>query len=99
MNSASWGSDERFTSPKEMTACPRRLAERLQKPVNFERAWNHRHDGSGFRLALRDAQTTEEKPISSCSLFLHIFATRSAIEMPDGKIEAIRELGYGTNAN
>jgi len=95
-------SDERFHIAEGNDSVPTRLAERLQKPVEFgTRLESIASDGSGFRLALKhDAQTTEEKAdiVVLALPFTILRQLDLRLKLPDGKSKAIRELGYGTNA-
>ncbi|MFL6521414.1 MAG: FAD-dependent oxidoreductase [Chthoniobacterales bacterium] len=95
-------SDERFHIVEGNDSVPARLAERLKRPVEFgTRLESIASDGHGFRLALnRDSQKTEEKAdiVVLALPFTILRQLDLRLKLPEGKLKAIRELGYGTNA-
>ncbi len=95
-------SDERFHIAEGNDAVPARLAERLERPVEFgTRLESIANEGSGFRLALqRDGNSVEAKAdiVVLALPFTILRQIDVRIKMPDAKRKAIRELGYGTNA-
>ena len=95
-------SDERYHVAEGNDSVPTRLAERLERPVEFgTRLESIAADGSGFRLALQRDGTATEAKADILVLALPFTLLRQIdlrVKMPDAKRKAIHELGYGTNA-
>jgi monoamine oxidase len=95
-------SDERFHIAEGNDAVPTRLAETLKRPVelgvHLESIGSH---DRGFRLGLRNDGGTREETADVVVLALPFTILRQidvSVRLPEAKREAIKELGYGTNA-
>jgi monoamine oxidase len=81
---------------------PARLAERLEKPVEFgTKLESIANDGNGFRLAVQQDGASSEVKADVVVLAIPYTILRQLdlrLKLPDAKRKAIRELGYGTNA-
>jgi len=95
-------SDERFHIAEGNDSVPARLAERLERTVEFgTRLEAIMSDGRGFTLALRSDNGTAEMKADILVLALPFTILRQLdvrVKLPDAKRKAIEELGYGTNA-
>lgn len=95
-------SDERFHIAEGNDSVPTRLAQRLQRGVEFDTHLEAiTSEGSGFRLSIRRDQASTEIKADVLVLALPYTILRELkmeVELPEGKRNAIRELGYGTNA-
>jgi monoamine oxidase len=95
-------SDERFHIVEGNDSVPGRLAERLKQPVEFgTRLESIASDGSGFRLALQHDVASSEVKADIVVVAIPFTILRQLdlrVKLPETKRQAIRELGYGTNA-
>jgi monoamine oxidase len=95
-------SDERFHIVEGNDSVPTRLAERLDRPVEFgTKLESIANDGNGFRLAVQHDGAASEVKADVVVLAIPYTILRQLdlrLKLPDAKRKAIRELGYGTNA-
>lgn len=95
-------SDERFHIAEGNDSVPTRLTQRLKRPAEFGmRLEAIAADGNGYRLAVRDDNSTKEIKADILVLALPFTILRKLevrVKLPDAKRKAIQELGYGTNA-
>jgi monoamine oxidase len=95
-------SDERFHIAEGNDSVPTRLAQRLQRDVEFGTHLEAiASEGNGFRLSVRRDQTSSEMRAEILVLALPFTILRELkvdVDLPEAKRRAIRELGYGTNA-
>ncbi|MEY2548940.1 MAG: monoamine oxidase [Verrucomicrobiota bacterium] len=96
------GSDERFHIVEGNDSVPAKLAERLERPVEFgTRLESIASEGNGFRLAVQHDGASSELKADIVVLAIPFTVLRQLdlrVKLPDAKRKAIRELGYGTNA-
>jgi monoamine oxidase len=95
-------SDERFHISEGNDSVPTGLAQRLNRPVEFNtRLESIRSEGEGYRLSVRRDSTGAEMKADILVLALPFTILRGLdlrVELPAAKRRAIQELGYGTNA-
>ncbi|PZR77061.1 MAG: FAD-dependent oxidoreductase [Chthoniobacterales bacterium] len=95
-------SDERFHIAEGNDSVPGRLAQRLERPVEFgTRLEAITAEGEGYRLALRNDEKSTELKADILVLALPFTILRQLevrVKLPEAKRKAIHELGYGTNA-
>jgi monoamine oxidase len=95
-------SDERFHIVEGNDSVPTKLAERLERPVEFgTKLESIASDGTGFRLAVQRDGASSELKADIVVLAIPFTVLRQLdlrVKLPEAKRKAIRELGYGTNA-
>jgi monoamine oxidase len=95
-------SDERFHIIEGNDSVPAKLAERLERPVEFgTKVESIASAGSVFQLALQHDGAASEVKADIVVLAIPFTVLRQLdvrVKLPEAKRKAIRELGYGTNA-
>ena len=96
------GSDERFHIAEGNDSIPTRLAQRIDRGIEFDSHLESiRREGSVYRLAIRKETATTEISADIVVLALPFTILRGLdlrLDLPEAKRRAIQELGYGTCA-